>query len=266
MHKIIGITGKAGAGKDTIYEILEKQFAHYPLNRLAFADLLKESAMASLGLEYRAANAFKKSGSISIKIGDTEFDMTGREYLQRYGAEAHREIFGKDFWIDAAFERLQKGVTIVTDVRFDNEAAAIHEFGGIIWKVERPGDGIEESEHSSEQGVSDDLIDQFILNDGTIDYLRTQVLWAWGDYREYPHVLPWNHNPKQEIPLDQIKYTQEELDHNFLKRKEIAELFNIPIEVLSNYALEGVHFEMIDGRPVNSSNVHLKPRAAHDRV
>jgi hypothetical protein len=233
MHKIIGVTGRAGSGKDTVHKILDEQFADYPLNRLAFADLLKDSAMASLGLKYQSANAFKQSGSIRIKIGDTKFEMSGREYLQRYGAEAHREIFGKDFWIDAAFERLQKGVTIVTDVRFDNEAAAIHEFGGMVWKIERPGDEITESQHSSEQGVSDALIDQFLVNDGTIDDLRTQVLWAWGNYREYPHVLPWNHNPKQTTLFEQTKYTEQELADSFLKRKEIAELYNVPIETLS---------------------------------
>jgi len=231
MHKIIGVTGRAGAGKDTVYKILEEQFADYPVNRLAFADLLKDSAMASLGLKCAAASAFKQSGTIRIKIGDAKFEVSGREYLQRYGAEAHREIFGKDFWIDAAFERLQKGVTVVTDVRFDNEAAAIHEFGGMIWKVERPGDEIEESQHVSEQGVSDALIDHFLLNDGSIKDFRTQVLWAWGGYGD---LLPWiTPDSKQATLFAQDKYTQEELDHSYLKRKEIAELYNVPIETLS---------------------------------
>lgn len=239
MHKIIGVTGRAGAGKDTVHRILDEQFADYPVNRLAFADLLKDSAMASLGLKYQSANAFKQSGSIEVRIGDTKFEVSGREYLQRYGAEAHREIFGKNFWIDAAFERLQKGVTIVTDVRFDNEAASIHEFGGSMWKVERPGDEIKESDHSSEQGVSDALIDQFLINDGSIDDLRTQVLWAWGGYRElHPwsglhQIRPWTRQPQQETLFDQTKYTEQELKDSYLKRKEIAELFNVPIETLS---------------------------------
>lgn len=230
MHKLIGVTGRAGAGKDTVYKILDEQFPDYPINRLAFADLLKDSAMASLGLKYGSANAFKQSGSIKITIGSTEFEMSGREYLQRYGAEAHREIFGKDFWIDAAFERLHKGVTIVTDVRFDNEATAIQAFGGMVWKIERPGDEIAESGHSSEQGVSDALIDQFLINDGTIDDLRTQVLWAWGGYGDY---LPWTTRAKQETLFDQSKYTEEELAHSFLKRKELAELYNVSVEDLS---------------------------------
>ena len=231
MHKIIGVTGRAGAGKDTVHRILDEQFADYPVNRLAFADLLKDSAMASLGLKYASAAAFKQSGSIKITIGSTEFEMSGREYLQRYGAEAHREIFGKDFWIDAAFERLQKGVTIVTDVRFDNEATAIRAFGGMVWKIERPGDEIAESGHSSEQGVSDSLVDQFLINDGSIDDLRTQVLWAWGGYGE---LLPWTTpHPKQGVLFEQTKYSEEELQHSYLKRKEIAELFNVPIETLS---------------------------------
>jgi hypothetical protein len=232
MHKIIGVTGRAGAGKDTVHRILDEEFADYPVNRLAFADLLKESAMASLGLKRRVSNAFKENGSIKINLGDLGvFTMSGREYLQRYGAEAHREIFGKDFWIDAAFERLQKGVTIVTDVRFDNEATAIRAFGGMVWKIERPGEEIEESGHSSEQGVSDSLVDQFLINDGSIADLRTQVLWAWGGYGE---LLPWTRpDAKQGVLFEQNKYSEEELQHSYLKRKEIAELFNVPIETLS---------------------------------
>lgn len=231
MHKLIGVTGRAGAGKDTVHKILDEQFPDYPINRLAFADLLKDSAMASLGLKYASATAFKQSGSIKINIGSTEFEMSGREYLQRYGAEAHREIFGKDFWINAAFERLQKGVTIVTDVRFDNEATAIQAFGGMVWKIERPGEEIAESGHSSEQGVSDALVDQFLINDGSIDDLRTQVLWAWGGYGD---LLPWTTpDAKQESLFDQVKYSPEELQHSYLKRKEIAELYNVPIETLS---------------------------------
>ena len=26
--------------------------------------------------------------------------MTFREFLQRYGTEAHRDVFGKDFWLE----------------------------------------------------------------------------------------------------------------------------------------------------------------------
>jgi hypothetical protein len=233
LYKVIGITGRAGAGKDTVYNIFKDEFAGYPVNRLAFADLLKDSAMAALGLDKDAANLFKEEATILIDVAGAEYQLSGREYLQRYGAEAHREIFGKDFWVDAAFNRLEKGVTIVTDVRFDNEAEAIHDVGGVIWRIERPGNGITESQHSSEQGVNDNLIDQLLVNDGSIADLRTRALWAWGDYQEYPNYFPWDHNPKKSAAVEQDKYTQEELAHSYLKRKEIAELFNVPIETLT---------------------------------
>jgi len=30
-----------------------------------------------------------------------EHSITGRQALQRYGTEGHRDVFGEDFWVDA---------------------------------------------------------------------------------------------------------------------------------------------------------------------
>ena len=223
MHRIIGITGRAGAGKDTVFRILDEQFADYNVNRLGFADALKESAMASLGLKRNVADVFKEKGTLEITIGATKIELSGREYLQRYGAEGHRDVFDEDFWVNAAFDRLQPGVTIITDVRFDNEAEAIHSMGGEVWLVERPGDNIEESGHSSESGINKGLIDAFLLNDGSIDDFRKQVLWAWGGTRDLAY---WNDRTVEGL-------------NRVAQKEDVARLFDVPVEVLSDQSISG---------------------------
>jgi hypothetical protein len=89
----------------------------------------------------------------------------------------------QEIWVRIAIERARgelaagRGV-VITDVRFDNEAQAIVDAGGEVWRVVRPGwrclDDAAAS-HSSEAGVSDHLIARTIDNSGSLDDLRTQL-------------------------------------------------------------------------------------------
>jgi len=249
MNRIIGVTGSAGSGKDTVYQILKSEFPQEQVNRLAFADLLKKSAMRALALDDLHADDFKENATVEIRFGNkTVRTLSGREFLQRYGAEAHRDIFGDHFWVDAAlYERLPDGATVITDVRYNNEAEAITAMGGVIWEVTRDGRRIDEVDHSSEQSIDRVHIDAVIENNGTKSDFRKKVLWAWGEqplafmewsdenFVQRPATVPlFPDSLANQLDLfTQDKYTREELDHSFLKRKEIAELFNVSIEALS---------------------------------
>jgi hypothetical protein len=87
-----------------------------------------------------------------------------------FGTEFCRKLFKDDIWVRKAFDNYDPKVhTIITDVRFDNEAEYIKNLGGIIIKVVRGEEKI--AEHSSERGVSDQFIDKIIFNNGTkVDY------------------------------------------------------------------------------------------------
>ena len=63
---------------------------------------------------------------------------------------------------------------VITDVRFDNEAMAIREAGGTVWRILREGVA-QVNAHVSEAGVRRDLIDGDIKNYGTVDELRHTV-------------------------------------------------------------------------------------------
>lgn len=185
---LVGITGALGAGKDAVGEYLVQ---HYGFTRLAFADPLKQSAAALFGIDPQKWNEWKNSNSHSIKIVGPSFhgardlnvfaSLTPREFLQRYGTEAHRDVFGYDFWVNATLDKIDPdGRYVITDARFDNEAEAIHNNGGRVFAVIRPGTQV--SEHASEQGISYTLTDDDIQNEGTLDDLHANVahlMWIW---------------------------------------------------------------------------------------
>jgi hypothetical protein len=144
---------------------------------------LKVSALAALGIDTAdplgVCDKLKEEGHIRWSYGppSEHGDITGREYLQKYGTEAHRDVFGQNFWVNVC---LPEGfihaaqVVVVTDVRFPNEAERIHELGGHVWQIIRPSKD-ERDAHASEQPLDERLIDGIIHNDGNLDDLKKSV-------------------------------------------------------------------------------------------
>lgn len=194
---IIGFTGKLGSGKDTAGERMATM-VDLPSRRVSFAAPLKESAAALLDIPVEDWETYKNDpeAKIFLTVGykpvlftfdyesgaftQTEEleepniirEFTAREFLQRYGTESHRDIFGQDFWADVALNTLRftsaHEFVYMTDVRFENEAKALMSVGGRIIRVH----GIEEETggHASERGLSDEYIwfgvDNSVRDDG----------------------------------------------------------------------------------------------------
>lgn len=194
--RIIGLHGKAQSGKDTTFEFIQDWANSQDLlaERDAFADRLKISAARALGFQgpnyecIHFCNDLKYAATIDIKWNQEALDaspsvtdswsgwsLSGREFLQLYGTEAHREVFDPDFWISQVID-IDRGILdllVITDVRFPNEAEAIKAEGGQIWHILRDGAGA--GDHASEQALDPDLIDCFIHNDGTLEELEDTV-------------------------------------------------------------------------------------------
>lgn len=184
---VIGLNGRLKSGKDTTFQIIQELYPH--AERVSFADKLKDSAAASLNMSRDSLEKLKNIEDIQLGLifpASEEYDeifnemiewsMTIREYLQRYGTESHRDVFGTDFWVDQAlpldinhFDRL----IVVTDVRFPNEVQRVKDVGGTMWKVERET-ATAFGAHPSEQDL-DSYINVFVDNTGTLDDLRAQV-------------------------------------------------------------------------------------------
>lgn len=168
---LIGLTGAAGAGKDTVASLLGGKIT-------AFADPLYEcvSLMTGIPVDRLRDRAVKEA--VIPWIGKSP-----RQLLQTLGTEWGRRMVSDEIWVRSLFERvrplLEAGETvIVTDVRFDNEAEAIAAAGGEVWRIVRPqwrclsGDA---AAHASERGVGDHLVARTIVNGGSVDDLKAAI-------------------------------------------------------------------------------------------
>lgn len=180
---IIGFTGRAGAGKDTCAQIAYNWFEDKGcrVKRQGYADLLKLSFARIFMPDCNRAQALlfcdrlKQPGQ---HLTWREFTVTGREALQHYGTEGHREVFGDGFWIDHCLKAYEEcDVLLVPDCRFDNEASEIRDRGGIVIEVVRRHQGvIQESQHASEVQLPDELVDYRIHNRSTLEKLKTETV------------------------------------------------------------------------------------------
>lgn len=182
MAKLIGFTGCKGVGKDTAGQFL----VHEGFKQIGFADKLKEAVANLFDIDLENVDKWKdKKEDVEIWVAhdffpneqpSTHVILSWREFLQRFGTEMGRETFGWDFWVNLALPDFPLVDTVITDVRFDNEAGRIMRFGGSVYEITRPGH--ESDGHVSEEGIDRDLIMGTIHNDGDMDKFRGWVLSA----------------------------------------------------------------------------------------
>jgi hypothetical protein len=190
---ILGLAGAKRSGKNTVAEFIKDQFGDkYEVQEWSFAEDLKKSAAAAIGAGEEIAigdpvafcDLFKENGTIELSIDHELFSaawtISGREYLQYYGTEAHRNVFGDDFWVKNLLQKIpnpaivshENRIDVITDTRFPNEADAIRGIAdGYIIKVSRPEVESDGDTHASEIPLPDDLIDYTITNTSTLDDL-----------------------------------------------------------------------------------------------
>lgn len=174
---LIGLHGKKQAGKDTVHQRMEHLVDTVPVERVSFADLLYESAAAALGITVEQLRVWKSEPVyVTVTAGPhrTLFSQSVREFLQRYGTEAHRSIFGDNFWVDNVNIRDHgMKLVVVTDVRFPNEAQAVRDAGGKVVRVVGPP-AVEygTDSHVSEDTLPSELIDAELYNHIRNDWYR----------------------------------------------------------------------------------------------
>lgn len=190
---LVGLTGHAGSGKDEIARIIADLRPDWVVRRDALADLLKISAASALGLrcsnekKIRAMDSLRLDGEIVMRRAEDhsrpQVRITGRGFLQNYGTEAHRDLFGKDFWIDrmlpdpslAFFGREDIfDLLVVTDVRFSNEVERVRACGGLVWLVDRPSVAPKDGDPRHRSTIIPDY-DLVVDNSGDLDHLRDEV-------------------------------------------------------------------------------------------
>lgn len=212
-HHIIGLCGYAGAGKDTVGDLLA---THAGFRKIAFADALrdelveafhvermvftraefKHQPMAELALERTTSLGF--IGAVLQHLGETEpgvpvavqlkLGRTPRQVMQWWGTQ-YRRRENTGYWTrivrDSITDHMRQGHEhnfVVTDVRFDNEATTLRNMGGVLWQVPRTGVDAAttpEGTHESATDGAEFAPEVVIPNTGTLRELQQAVLGAY---------------------------------------------------------------------------------------
>lgn len=173
MIRPVGLVGHAGSGKSEAAAWLCRRHGFI---RVPFAGALKDMLRAGFDLGADDVDGAGKEIPCDRLCG-----ITPRAAMQTLGTEWGRRLIHPDLWIAtwkrraadlADFYRGARGV-VAEDVRFGNEAAAVRDLGGAIWRIIRPG--VKTGTHVSETEQAGITADVAIANDGSLDDLAARL-------------------------------------------------------------------------------------------
>lgn len=164
---VIGIAGKAGSGKSTVASILTQRFPGY--KEVRFAQKLKETLHFLFGWTVEQQEDFDFKERI-----DPRWGFSPRRAAQLLGTEFGREL-DQNLWVNMV-DKLPRPF-VVTDVRFENEAAWVRKEGVLIHISAPTTQTTSESSHASEAGVKRQVGDLILVNshDGILK-LEAEIL------------------------------------------------------------------------------------------
>jgi hypothetical protein len=170
---IIGLSGYASSGKDTVAKILIEDYGY---TRIAFADPIRDAV-------YILNPIVKEGFRVQGLVDSYGWDVAKNEHpelrrlLQVFGSELGREKFGNLFWVNQAMFGIGNADSniVITDVRFPNEASAIKMYEKAqVWRVTRPGTQPVNT-HISETALDSYAFDHTIVNDAGLDDLKQTI-------------------------------------------------------------------------------------------
>ena len=205
---IIGLTGLAGAGKDTVADTL---VTHAGFRKIAFADALRLEVAGAFNLgdqmgiltdretKEQPCNALRFSRCNEMRFIEVMYDKhsgeqpdfdydewsatprSPRNVMQWWGTE-YRRAEQEHYWATKVAIRISQCLPggqdrwVITDCRFPNEARAIRSIGGELWQVVRPAHASVEGNHASQNDGSNFKPEAVLLNGSTIPGLMHSTL------------------------------------------------------------------------------------------
>lgn len=200
---IVGLVGRAGAGKDTVAKMLQAYLQLFSVSSkaMAFADPLYDAVDAMLPCNIFAPQFNIASWRELPRSEKEHYSIPGvhrtlRQILQTLGTEWGRETINPHLWLnlmEVRIARLPERVSIITDVRFANEAHFIKDYGIphpwgessdfthvplLVNVVRESGEQTPHQNHASETSISDinsNLFDLTVSNNSTLEDLQKEV-------------------------------------------------------------------------------------------
>ena len=176
--KIIGITGKAGSGKDTfaafLIEALSNSGKRVFTDQLAAPIKMAVAGILDVDVSTIEERAFKEASLLD----NYELDTSPRKMLQTLGTEWGRGI-DEEIWLKLLMPRLEEyeengaDYCIITDVRFSNEQEWFENMGGSLIHIHRPL-AQEVAGHISESGLGQDS-DYYVSNTAGLHSLNMEA-------------------------------------------------------------------------------------------
>jgi cytidylate kinase len=168
---IIGLTGYAQSGKDTVASILVEK---YGFKRVAFADKIRDFLYGINPMVACSPTGYLQDLVNLVGWDKAKQEPQVRRLLQDLGVSA-RELLAEDVWVSSALKNVAaEDRIVVTDVRFENEAAQVKLLNGQLWRVKRLGFG-PVNNHVSESELDGYPVDQIFVNNGTVEDLEVLI-------------------------------------------------------------------------------------------
>ena len=199
---VIGLAGRARAGKNTVAEILEAIEPSFC--QCAYADALRIEVIEAFNVSSDLFNnddlKERKDPALAVvRCGDIEFiermtalghnliaPRTPREIMQLWGTE-YRRNQRSDYWIDKLSQLIHEKIKcgarkfVVTDVRFEDEAQLIKKMNGQVWLIQRDIADIKPAGHRSERVQDIASIDKTIASNRDLFSLTCWVIGLYGE-------------------------------------------------------------------------------------
>jgi hypothetical protein len=238
---LIGILGKKYHGKDTAADYIVK---HYQFTKMAFATPLKNICKELFDFNEQQLYGDQKEEF------DPYWQVTPRVTFQYIGTDLLREQMykilpqvGNHIWVKSLENKLNKLPPhldiVVSDVRFDNEAAMIKSRGGIIIKLKRKIES--KDNHSSESHIDDIPYDYLIDNNSTFEYLYScidKILQPMILTKQIDNLYKLDMSFKKLHHVPSLIFNLTHLRHLHLHNNKIS---NIPKEIGNMVNLQSLH-------------------------
>ncbi len=178
-RKIIAVTGIAGAGKDTFAHVIRETIPNTDV--FAYAGPLKDACKILFNFSHDQLHH-----PVVKEEMDERWKRSPRQILQWLGTDILRNHINQDFFVMNMKQRIDASKAeyiVISDCRFDNEAEFIRSLGGKVVKIERiNAKTTEHSGHITEKGISPELIDAIIENNGSIEEFQNRVKFVVKNY------------------------------------------------------------------------------------